>query len=502
MAHAIRAQLRQNAEARRGQDFTVQVFPLVDSQQGPHHPQSSNDELSHDQEIGGNAALVDLATLDETDNFFITLYLDTVFPSLFPWYQPATLSGGRSWLLAVLRANKAFFHTAMSLSSYYFTLVLARDASHTIRTPCEQHVWDSLAMHMNLSIQVIRQHTDDLNIGQVKSNVIHQTHVLGGIVQLLVLETSIAGETDWNSHLTAALVLLDDIFQAHGMRDGRCNLASILDAMQRSSIFDGMSLGFPVWNADQAAFQFFTALLIYADIMSSILLRSSPRLRHCHRDLVVGHDLCSNLIGGTQPLLQMENYIGCHGWVLVIISEISELGLWKRSARPEEGGCAAEEFMRRTRELEDKLKKGSKYITEPSELMETTNHAPNGVLATRIWIYAATMYLILVKEGWKSGGHTMRDNVESVLNLFQLLPPQTYLRSLIWPFCVSGLLATTEQEQAFRKLISDLGPLRAFGATKEAVQLMERVWQRREQLDDSWGLADCFEIQGCKILLI
>lgn len=60
------------------------------------------------------------------------LYRDTVFPFLFPCYHPANISGGRSWLLAILKGQPGIRHMAISISAYYFALSLAKDSQSSI----------------------------------------------------------------------------------------------------------------------------------------------------------------------------------------------------------------------------------------------------------------------------------------------------------------------------------------------------------------------------------
>lgn len=53
----------------------------------------------------------------------IMVYLDCVFPFLFPFYRPSLLETGRQWLLGSVTQKEVSFHTAASLSAYFFSLV-------------------------------------------------------------------------------------------------------------------------------------------------------------------------------------------------------------------------------------------------------------------------------------------------------------------------------------------------------------------------------------------
>lgn len=356
---------------------------------------------------------------------------------------------------------------------------------------------------MDASVEVIGHHLDDFNMRQLGGDIFQQSHVLEGIVQLLIFETAMAQGADWDLHLSAALALFHEIFRQHGMQDGIYHLPSIMWTMHRPSVLDDVTLDVPVWNADQAAFRFFVAYLIYADIVSSTSLGNPPRLRQMHRCLVMDAYGRSDPTNGASAMLQMECYIGCQGWVLLLVGEISALEVWKRSASPLNNENWVEELIRRSKDLEEALQQGLQSIEGPVGPFCNIAQADKHTLVTKTWIHAAMIYLSTVKEGWRLDSQSVRSNVEFVLNILRELPPELCLRSLLWPLCISGFLATTEQEQVFKDFVLSLGPLQAFGAAKETLRLMERVWRLRNNLDrDTWQIADCFKADKNKVLLV
>ncbi|EEU41263.1 uncharacterized protein NECHADRAFT_83501 [Fusarium vanettenii 77-13-4] len=492
MAKAIKAQVRQGSSSRRDKEFSVQVLPLGESSTSLQPPPSHDSPAST-----GSAAPVHATGQDETDDFLMTLYLDTVFPFLFPWYKPTNISGGRTWLLAILKGQLGIKYTALSISAYYFTLTLAKDVSHTLRTPCEQHVWDTLALHMKTSLKIIRQDMDGLN-KHTKADVFRQTHVLGGIVQLLIFETIMARGGDWNMHLAAALALFNDIFETHGMKDGQHDLGAVLRAMgQDWPFFNGAQLGFSVWTADQASFQFFTAFLIFADIISSVPLKAPPQLRRYHSSLISDNHPSSQNSSYKPQGICMEDYVGCPGWVLITLGEVARLESLKHSAEPIQRAGIAEVVRNQSIELERMLEDGLFTMSN------STSQAQNRVPVVEAWIHATILHLTIVVEGWDPLHPKILHSAQRILEIISTIPWQLSLRSIMWPFCVAGCLAAPEQEDMFRSVVSAMGPFQAFGTAKEALGLMERVWGLRNQLDkDSWSLCHCFEVDGVKFLLI
>ncbi|PNP50300.1 hypothetical protein THARTR1_09008 [Trichoderma harzianum] len=251
MTQAIRAQVKQGTSTRRGNEATIRVFSLHDGQHQraettPARREASQDNSSVDQTSSSSpsSASTHELTREDTNEFLTTLYLDTVLPALFPLYEPATLSGGRCWVQTQLKSNKAVYHSALSLSAHYFTLLLAKDANHTLRTPCDQHVWDTLAMHMDSAIHVIKQDMDHYHKESSQSDVFCKLNVLGGVTQYLIFATAMPQDAGWKMHLSAALTLLDEVFQSHGIENGEYSLEEALQAMTKPSIFEGIHLGF------------------------------------------------------------------------------------------------------------------------------------------------------------------------------------------------------------------------------------------------------------------
>lgn len=522
MTQAIKAQVKQGAiTARRSNDAVIQVFSIHNGQpikRSPTGPDISHANSTPAQIGAASTITTDESTFAETENFLITLYLDTIFPLLFPLYEPATLSGGRSWIPALLKANKAVFHGTISLGAYYFTLLLAKDANHTLRTPCEQHVWDTLANHMDLSIQVIKQDMDRYHADNKHLDVSSKLHVLAGVVQYLIFATTMPQGADWKIHLAAALTLLYEMLQSNGEKTDEYHLESILKAMDKPSIFDGIHLGFHVWNNDQAAFLFFTSFLLYADIMASIQLGRQPSqlVQSHYKGLVATREASLAPDGRDQKLLEMKTYVGCHGWVLAVLSDISALEITKRYTQSK-GGYLPTEFIDRGHELIGRLQEGlteinarvqSEFLTtqqdpfNPGEQINTNQTKKHDII-TKIWLHAAIIYLSVVMEGWQTSNSIIRDNVNSILSILDILSAQLLIHSAMWPLCVSGFLAMPEQEHTFRGILSAPGPLQALGPARHALQLMERVWELRDGLNkDTWGIYECFQISEAEVLFI
>ncbi|KAM0559998.1 hypothetical protein ACHAPJ_003953 [Fusarium lateritium] len=501
MAEMTKARVRQGAASRRAKNFPVHVQSL---QQG-HEASSSGSSDAHKDAVTNTSSSSTTTSTEgghstnqkEAHDFLTTLYLDKVFPRLFPFYQPETLTGGRFWLLKAINEDAAIKHAVISTSAYYFTLVLARDANHTLRTPCEQHVWDTLALHMDTSLRMIQEAMRAYNkahSSRVKADVFQQTHLLGAIVQQLIFDTTMAQGAGWNLHLKAASGLFCDIMETHGKSGGVCNLQIVIDSMTpETSIFDGLDLGFKPWTAEQASLQFFVAFLIYADVMSSIVTRTPPKLQAYHRILIDDQ--------GEIPALRMEEVIGCPGWILALLGEITaveasrsfETGNTRTTGEGEESTLVAA--------LKNKLE--ANLAASSDEALATLPVNPRQQVANA-WMHGAMLYLLVVEKGYQLPNTEAARHVQSITNILRSsVPSKLSLRPIMWPFFMAGLLAGQDDEKVFKDAVLNLGPLKAFCSAKEALGVLERVWSQRDELPQSnWSLSELFGGQDKFILLV
>ncbi|KAF5647855.1 C6 zink-finger PRO1A [Fusarium tjaetaba] len=479
-ARFVKAQVIQGATSRRGKGFAVQVQPL---QQEEAPSEGFPSSLGKHGGTTTSARAAHPTSQKETDDFLTSLYLDTVFPHLFPLYRPATSAGGRAWLLKAILGQPAIYHTVISISTYYFTLLLARDASQTLRTPCEQQVWDTLALHMDCSLKIIQGEMTAFNKGTWgKEEALKRARLLGAIVQQLIFYTAMAQGAAWKLHLTAALSLLREIIETHRGDDGFFDLDEFLQTMApKRSIFDGLSLALTPWSEEQNAFRFFTAFLVYADVISGVMSGTPPKLQ----------PYLGMLLNDGVTALKMEEFIGCPGWILAALGQISAIEASQiargRSAIHKRG----EEDRGKLAELKIQLQVG---LTNTKVDLQTDLAAHQ---AAQAWIHGATLYLRIVEQGRRPSHTETKDHVQFITSLIGSPASQVSLRSIMWPVFMAGLLAGQEDEIIFTEAVSDLGALKAFGSAKQALSLLERAWLARndtpqDTAQDFWQLSDCF----------
>ncbi|KAI3334093.1 fungal-specific transcription factor domain-containing protein [Ustulina deusta] len=472
---------------------------------------------------------------------YTMIYLDYVVPFLFPFYRPCLLESSRGWMLVLLMKNRALFHTALSLANWLFAVILeSMDGQHAA---CRRANWGELQAHQEIAIKALQEDIKALNECGVANAFRECVGCMQSVIQLLEFEVAMADTANWQVHHDAAVVLFDQLITHHAPPppppppppDGDASSSSSSTAPTTtttsawSSILD--RIGFPfqripldgdrqILTSDQSAFKFYTAYLLWIDVVAATAHGEAPRLRKYHAEL----------LRGDPPAIRLGEYVGCQSWAVLEIAEVAQLAAWKREQQSNGSlsmirlvhrSCAIAERLRaKLGALEALPVDRASNIYDPSAyhpvtpysgfhemLAETAAQKTRAVaLHTRIWAQATLTCLHVVASGLQPALPEIRASVEATMELFRALPSPLALRTLIWPFAVTGCLALPGQQPFFVSLVSDMGAMNVFGTVKEALTIMQLVWKHREEgccVDPQmWDIATCFSLLGHPSLLV
>lgn len=451
----------------------------------------------------------------------IMIYLDYVFPFLFPHYRPSLLETGRQWLLGSLTQNEVSFHTAASLSAYFFSLAPQGEGEgqgQEMHEDCKALVWDRLVGQMDLAVQKIQHDVSFLSQGPRANSLTDKTRIMEEIAQLLIVEVTVRRNVDWAIHLTPALALFDDVFRGHGLdQSSEPSLAVLLSALPRLELPAATPHHKPLPNtSEQSALVFFASLLLFVDIVASTSLGKAPTLQSYH------HTLLSAARGGEKCQIRLETVVGCQNWPLVAIGNISALCAWKRNAK-QSGTFSVLNLVSLAGPISQALDDGLERLDTnpprpgPNNGTDASRRLLEGyysrhdraleytsiVTVTRVWAYAAELYLSVLLSGWQPRSAEVQGSVARVVSLLNTVQSPAQLRSLSWPICVAGCLALPDQEQDFRRIVGEVGELGEFGTAGTALRIMEAVWASRDTVDGHvWDFASFLTILGSPALLI
>ncbi|KAK4156159.1 fungal-specific transcription factor domain-containing protein [Chaetomidium leptoderma] len=489
---------------------------------------SSLPALSPDEHSGGGFGLpllnAQAKLSQEAEAHSTMMYLDYVFPFLFPFYRPSFADVGRGWLLVLLTKNKALFHSALSLAGYFYAIVLGltRDAP----SQCRTHNLETLHEQQGLALRWLQREMQDIITRGVKGNLADANRVMASIIQLMTCDVAIAKPANWTMHLGAATELFNEIMKHHAITESGHTCFMIVLLQLGSRPFAWTPKNHP-WGSDQAILRFFAAHLLFLDTLASTALQQPPRLQQWRQHLLQSLDeearkhLPDSEKEHTIPHINLVGVVGVENWVIISIGEIAALDSWKKEMK-RLGSLSVAELVARASAIEQRIRlsfqefeeacaeqDGSGSVDGPQHLLQyfagsfspTTMHGT--ALNTRIWAHATISYLNIVVSGWQPSSPEIRVSVTQTIEMLLSLPTHDCLRTLVWPFTVTGCLAAPDQEQIFRDMFAGMGPLRVFGATTQGFAIMEKVWKlRADGNQDQWDIAACLNCLGQPALLI
>ncbi|KAG6049664.1 hypothetical protein E4U39_005655 [Claviceps sp. Clav50 group G5] len=456
----------------------------------------------------------DFRNRSETGNLHLVItYLDQVFPYLFPHYRPPILEGGRDWILDVLQRNKVVYRTAISLASYFSAVLLATDAASE-QVSCTNAVMDQLGDQLKRGLEELTAEMCALNASKAGFDRKGGLGVMQSLLQMLILKVVTSNRCkDWQTHLDAAIALFEKIVpNPH-------NWTEMLHSPRYPRWPPRVAAARkPPRDTDQAALRFFTASLLYMDVISSVTLGRAPRLARYQEGIMPScarqpTDECAPSAGP----LSMDAFVGLPNWVLQLLGNIAALDSWKKMQI--QRGCLSNgELLVRAKVISDGIQASLDLLEKQKDVPRPTMAAaPFPLLVTdpdmvcrpeheflfqAIWLLATLSYLHVVTSGWRPTNPGIRLSVSKVMHLLSWLQNGPKLRTLAWPVCVCGCLCPQDDEPVYRSAVRRLGAVHLFGMLSEAEEVMERVWSLRGQLDESWDVARCLNVLGHGVLFI
>lgn len=440
----------------------------------------------------------------------VMVYLDYVFPFLFPFYQPSLMETGRQWLLGLLCQNEVTFHIAASLSAYFFSLVTQND-EQDMHDDCKALVRDRLFEQMDMAFTSMQSTLSAISRNGIQSPLLYRTRIMEEITQMLIVEVTVRKHVDWSIHLTPALVLFDEIFKSHGIDHSESSLAVLLSALPSPFPIQRHHKPLP-YTADQSALVFFVSLLLFIDIVASTSLGISPVLQSYHNSLLSSH-------GERKCRVRLESVVGCQNWALVAIGNISALCAWKRDAK-RSGKFSVVNLVNLAGPISRALEEGLMSLEIASTCSQPKKTSPSRLEGyysrhdraindtsianvTRIWAYAAKIYLSVSLSGWQTNCTDTQASIAKALSLLQAIESPAQLRNLSWPISIAGCLALPSQEDDFRRIVEMIGPFGEFGTALNALHILEAVWSSRDTINGNvWDIASCLSVLGSSALLL
>ncbi|KIW10489.1 hypothetical protein PV08_11453 [Exophiala spinifera] len=447
------------------------------------------------------------ATFERSDTVLLMFYLDYLFPFLFPFYRPSPLQGGRAWILEMMISRPVVRQATLCQSSYF--LSRAHEAAN------QSVDWDTVLTRTRDAFEVLRQSLQLMSGSDISEHLHGAVRVMASIMQVQRFEIALLSFENCRAHLTAALSLFKQLLDTesiNGIDAVRSNFEAFMNKLGPSTwVLPAQCIQVP--SAEQSAFRFSSSLLLLDDIIASTALQEEPALYAFHQSLLTSND-------GLEPLIQLDTAIGCQNWVFLEIGKVAALDAWKTQCK-KNGNLDVIELVHRAtvikeclmshlRELERNSRNMQGGGNDLMDIFTVDCHHPfkpppsQTSLITRVWAHAALVYLFTVVSGWQPASDDIRYHVCSSIELLTYhMPSPTLLRTMVWPFCVTGCLAEPAQESQLRGIVECLRPPSLFGTVRKAFEIMESVWRKRATDDMvNFDLATCLRYGGELVILV
>lgn len=442
-----------------------------------------------------------------SDTILLTFHLEYILPFLFPFYDPSILEGGRSWILEMMISSPVVRQATLCQSSYFFSLARG--------VPSDDLTWETVLAQTRDAFSVLRQSLQFIHSSSITEHLHGAVRILASVMQIQRFEVAVLSFENCQAHLNAALALFRQLLESSETVEtvsNRSRFSSVLALLGPATrLLPAQGVHVP--SAEQAAFRFSSALLLFDDIIASTVSQEQPKLYEYHHCLLHSSD-------GTEPPINFEAVVGCQNWALLHIGEIAILDVWKQECR-RDGNLNMMGLVHRATPIKDSLEAhltrleniGVPAPRQGSSLLEmfTTEYSQHSktpsaqtALVTQVWAHAALLYLSVVVSGWQPASVDIRYHVDKIIELltFRISPP-ALLRTMVWPFCVAGCLAEPARRPHFREIADALQPSSVFGTVCKASEIMENVWRNQDAtVTMSRDLATCFRNQGDLVLLV
>lgn len=245
------------------------------------------------------------------------------------------------------------------------------------------------------------------------------------------------------------------------------------------------------------AFRFFSAALTWYSIQACMTIGALPCIDSTEVDL-------------TSLYTPISDFAGCDEWVIQEVLNITKLENWKETMKSQKQ-LSVRELTIRALKIETCLKSEMHKVSERIEQGSYANFFDTRsdcikLLVTRIFGYSALIYLYMIESGPCPDVPEIHENVSKIIEAFNTLPQAELVRSLSWPLCIAGSMATGDQEAAFLDIATraeiNLCP---FGSSKHALAIIEECWRMRRSEEFVEGNVDwrtAMQNLGLNILLV
>jgi hypothetical protein len=476
--------VQESVEDAPVQDGRGHLIEILEPTREQHYVNCTADILQHTpsesttvtslERVWWDSSLPSAHYMLRSDIKHLMTFLDVIFPLQFGFYDLSE-NTDRSWLLCTLVDTEPLYKASLSVTVSY-------EAS--LRNDNQNEVTDLDPYARRLQIEALRglqQCVDELGTELYSGKELLRLgmQALATMTQLLSLEVFNCVEGQWEMHLQAAHTILSmfqtkwapEFFAGKGLASGTSRIGgSSTDILK--------------------ALTFFITSFVWVDIIANASHGPPPPNRR-HFEYI---PLLKN------GILKPQEIMGCQSCILIGITDITALETWKNTQK-DQGILSVVQLVARATSLNDRFALGIQAL-ECRICTNPTNLKADSEAVNLVFAYAALVYLHTVVSGPSPHTPEIKHNVIRCLERLEALPSRLLIRNC-WPFTIAGCMATEDQYDRFRDVVTRVLVAKdVLGTTWKGLKVMEECWRLRKSEPRVWCWRTTMMKMQMKVLLI
>lgn len=417
----------------------------------------------------------------DQDTKLLVQFLDVIHPITHTFF-PLSSSHDRNWLLTYLTTDKAVYSAALSVSACF---------EHSLtQTPRlnEIGICPQVRDLQSVAVRELRNRIDDFaatEISEIEDCICRGVRMLDVVLQLINLEVFSMLQGDWEIHLRAGRVLLNQL-------ENRATLKYTGFEIERTQAIAVVLQELPNSDIRKRNLAYSIANFVWMDVVATSTF-----------GLTKGEVVVFDYLGLLQfDLVDMAYIMGVQNWILAEIVQIIRLEQWLLLQQDNQDSLAQAQIyaLSQADQIDFRLAQG---MVQP-EATRLSQFQRDVRQVSIVWILAARILLqslVMKQAGRHPRGSAL---VEECLGNIEQLPPRLFMRVNL-PFTVSGCLSTnTAQHDRFRGIFGKImQAAQPPGLTWKGLLVMEECWLlRRVRSDSSIGWREAMQSMKAHVLLL
>jgi hypothetical protein len=388
------------------------------------------------------------------------LFMDVIHPITHTFYSLGT-SKDRSWMLERLVSRQSLYCSALSISACFdYSLTQPPSINDIGICPKVRRLQSRAICELQTQIDEFAS----MKRTPVEDFIWAGIELLDVVTHLETLEIFSMLQGNWEMHHHAARRILNHIEICASVKHETSKL--------NASVIEATLSKWPPGDTRRRSLEFSICNFIWIDVLAISTFGAL-----CYTPCAF--DYLGLLRSG---IIRPQEIMGCHGWIMAIICEISSLEQWRMMHQNQTHAVDINaEMARRGNQLKDDLEQGIGRLESEYKCTHVAGMEEDIRLISIVWAYGALVLLQVTVLGADSNNSDMDQTfVNACLERLEALPTRLVMRTS-WAYTVAGSMALDESQHArFRWIVGKtMQEAQPPGISWKGLIVMEECWRLR-----------------------